>query len=72
MREYKKIADVVYFLQHHNKNMTKEQEQAINDLAEKIQDLHTSLAFLGGRIERGEEDLYCVSCDIDEILEKIE
>jgi len=69
MENFKTINDVVYFLQHHNKNLTKQQEHAIDELAEKLQELHAKLAFLDGDIERGEKDLYSVSYELNQALD---
>lgn len=69
MENFKTINDVVYFLQHHNKNFTKQQEHAIDELAEKLQELHAKLAFLDGDIERGEKDLYSVSYELNQALD---
>jgi len=72
MENFKTINDIVYFLQHHNKNLTKQQERAIDELSEKLQDLHAKIAFLDGDIERGEKDLYAVSYELNQALEIME
>ena len=69
MENFKTINDILYFLQHHNKNLTKKQEHAIDELAEKLQDLHAKISFLDGDIERGEKDLYSVSYKLNQAID---
>lgn len=69
MENFKTINDVVYFLQHHNKNLTKQQEHALNELDEKLQELHAKLSFLNGSLERCEKDTYEASCELDSALD---
>ena len=60
-KEYKDctISNIVHYLEHHNKNLTKQQDWAIQDLWEKIESLQDLL-------EQAYAHATELSCTIDE------